>query len=827
MQWPNLSRLAVRQTLRELRGGSLGLLLAAMWLAVTVSTAIALLGDRLQQGMNSQAAEVLGGDLIIKTSRELPSELLTLADTGKLSRTKVLEFSTVVLAGESMQLVSAKAVSEGYPLRGWLRSAAQPFAEDERTQDIPAPGEVWLEPRLFPLLQVKPGDTLFLGEKELVISRAITYESDRGGDFYSFSPRAMFNMADVPATGVIQPGSRVLWKYLFAGNERSLKSFRAEAEPQLDVTQQIRSTLEDSPSVGNSVNRLKQFLGLASLATVLLAGVAVALAARRFAERHFDTAALLRCSGASQRDVTWLFVIQLLVVAVLAIIPGLLVGWAAHEGVLLMLRDVLPAWLPAPGWEPWMLGTATGLVLLPGFALPPLIQLHRVTPLRVLRREIQPLPPAAWLLYITSLTVLVILLRVYTNGWGMALAMVAGGCVILAAATLLLNLVGKLVTKLLTHTSSVPLRLSAARLTRQRSLSNIQLLGFSLTFMAMAIVLILRMDLLGRWEAQLPDDAPNQFAMNIDPADVAGFDSFLEQNQLPDSQLYPVIRGRLTEINGLIALDVVQDHALERELNLTWSEQLPEQNVLKQGQWWSSEPGSEVSVEFELAERLGLALGDKLTFDVNGQAVTAEVTSFREVQWENFRPNFFMVFPQVALDGLPATWLNSFYVPQEKKTLLNDLLQQFPSVTLLDIDSVMSRVRSLIQQAGAAINYMLLAVLGAGLLVLLAAIETSLDERRREGALLRTMGASSLKLQQVQVMEFVVMGGLSGILGLIGAEICSYLLYQNVFKLNWEPSLWLWWLPFAAALVTGVTGWLGTRSVRRVPPLVTLRRVMG
>ncbi len=827
MQKPDLLRLALRQSIRELRGGSLGLLLVAMWLAVTVSTGIALLGDRLQQGMNSQAAEVLGGDLIIKASREVPEEILNVANRHKLQQTTVLEFPTVVIAGDSMQMVSAKAVGAQYPLRGWLRTSAQPFEDDAQTIAIPSPGEVWLEPRLFPLLNVNPGDILLLGEKELKITRAITYESDRGGDFYSFSPRALFNMQDVAATGIIQPGSRVSWKHLFAGNEKNLKAFRQQIAPQLEVGQTIRTTMEDSPSVGHSVERLRQFLGLSSLVTVLLAGVAVALSARRFAERHFDTVALLRCFGASQQSVMWLFVVQLLFVALMAIVPGLFTGWLAHEGILLILGSVLPPWLPSPGWEPWMLGAATGLIMLPGFALPPLIQLQRVTPLRVLRREVQPLPAAAWLVYGVSLVVLVILMRIYTGGWVMALSMIAGGAVVLIGAALLLSGISKLVTSLLTRTSSVPLRLAAARLIRQRSLSHAQLLGFSLTFMAMALVIVLRVDLLDRWQAQLPEDAPNQFAMNIDPADVDNFDRFLEQNNISGSELYPVIRGRLVEINDLIALDVVEDHALERELNLTWSDSLPEQNTLKEGRWWTEGAAGEVSVEYELAERLGLVLGDKLTFDINGQLIEATVTSLREVQWENFRPNFYMVLPEATLSTLPATWLNSFYVPAEQKVVLNSLLREFPSMTLLDMDSVISRVRLLITQASAAVNYMLLAVLGAGLLVLLAAIEASLDERRREGALLRTLGACSAKLQQIQVMEFVVLGGLSGLLGLLGAEIGSYFLYQNIFKLTWEPALWLWWLPVAAALITGFTGWAGTRSVRRAPPLVTLRNSAG
>ena len=827
MQWRNLLYLALRQSSRELRGGSLGLLLVAMWLAVTVSTGIALLGDRLQQGMNSQAAEVLGGDLIIKASREISADVLSIASKSNLAHTRVLEFPTVVIAGDSMQMVSAKAVGARYPLRGWLRTSSEPFAEDAKTMDVPAPGEVWLEPRLFPLLNVNPGDTLLLGEKTLTITRAITYESDRGGDFYSFSPRALFNMADVPATGVVQPGSRVSWKYLFAGNEKELQTFRQQIEPLLDVGQTLRSTMDDSPSVGRSVERLRQFLGLSSIVTVLLAGVAVALSARRFAERHFDTVALLRCFGASQQTVMWLFVMQLLVVAVMAIFPGLLTGWLAHQGILLLLGSILPPWLPEPGWEPWMLGVATGLVMLPGFALPPLIQLQRVTPLRVLRRDVQPLPAAAWLVYGISLLALIVLLRVYTGGWVVALGMVAGGAVVLMGAAVLLNGLVRLLTGLLGRAPSVPLRLAVSRLVRQRSLSYAQLLGFSLTFMAMALVIMLRVDLLDRWQSQLPVDAPNQFAMNINPDDVDNFSRFLEQNNIPGSQLYPVIRGRLTKINGLVALDTVEDHALERELNLTWSDHLPEQNTLKSGRWWNEGAEGEVSVEYELAERLGLELGDRLTFDINGQQVEVTVTSLREVQWENFRPNFYMVLPEAALTTLPATWLNSFYLPEDKKTILNNLLQSYPSMTLLDMDSVISRVRLLISQAAAAVNYMLLAVLGAGLLVLLAAIEASLDERRREGALLRTLGARTAKLRQIQVMEFVVLGGISGLLGMLGAEICSYFLYQNVFKLEWTLSLWLWWLPVAAAFITGLTGWAGTRSVRRAPPLVTLRHTIG
>lgn len=830
MTFSSLLSTAWRQTHRDLRGGELNLLLVALVLAVTVSTAIGLFGDRLQKGLGRQVAAVLGADLIVQGSRPVDTVIDQKASETGLMHSRTIEFPSVILAGDELQMISAKGVETGYPLRGQVRIADQPFGPDQVTNTIPAPGEAWLEPRLFPLLNISIGDTVTLGEKELRITRAITLESDRGKGFYSFSPRLLFNLADLDDTNLIQPGSRVAWRNLYAGPESALKPFRGWLADNLPKDYRLLDLEDNSRRLNRSLTRVTGFLALASQLAVLLAGIAIAMAARRFARRRYDTVAVLRCLGARRSDILTMAILQLFLILPVAIPPALLLGWLLSEGTVLLLKDLLPAWLPAAGITPILMGAATGIIVLLGFALAPLLRLGDITPLRVLKREPAPAPASAWIVYSLALISLVSLSWYMTGNLSLTLSLTLGAAAILPLTGLLLSFILRVFSRSFNQRQvTLVWRMAMRRLTRQQSLALAQLLAFSLTLMVMAVAMQVRTDLLNQWQDQLPDDAPNYFSLNIQTTDVGPLAAFMEEREISTSQMYPIIRGRLTAINGqplneILDKEQQRHNAVNRELNITWSDTLPETNTLISGDWWSPGEEGEASVESHLAEHLDLSVGDTLSFNFAGRPLTVDVTSLRKVEWENFRPNFYIVMPKATLEDYPATWLNSFHLPQEQRRQLNDMIRSFPSLTLIDMDTVINQARQMIQQGILALEAMLVVLFLAGLLVLWASIETTLVERIKESALLRALGTQGRQLQRLQMGEFLLLGSLSGLLAAIGAELCTWLVFTRVLELSWTPTPLLWLLlPLSGAILIGAAGYLGTLRVVRTSPLRLLR----
>lgn len=824
--------LASRLLLREWRAGELRVMLLALLIAVTVSTAISFFTDRLQRGMATRAAEFLGADMRISSRDPLPPEFLQQAVNNSLQTTDLVDFSSVTSSEAEMLLSSIKAVSAGYPLRGEVRTSQQAFGVEQVAEGIPEPGSVWAEPRLLNILGLQVGDHLELGYSQLRISALLTHEPDRAGDFYSLTPRVLMNMQDLAATRVVQPGSRVRYRLLVSGAEGDLQRYRDWLEPRLESHQRLTSVADDNRQIGNALERANQFLGLASIAAVVLAGVAVALSASRFAQRHFDTSALLRCFGTSRRRTLRLFLIQLLELGTLATLLGLLAGWLMQWGLMHLLRELLPPDLPAPGLKPLLVGSATGLVGLLGFALPPLLRLGRVAPLRVLRRELTPLPGSGWLIYGLALSGLSLLMWQFTGNLPMTLAVILGG----ALAALLL---GSLAWLLLRSTGNrlrhlgLAWRLGSGQLLKQPAAAAGQVLAFGLILMSMVVIFILRTELLDSWQTQLPDDAPNHFALNILPEQEAEFRQALETIGARTAPLYPVTPGRLTAINGAPVRDQVTkdspgERAINRDLSLTWSAELASDNQLVAGHWWDSLPASDghrVSVEAELAESLGVGLGDQLSFVIGGSTLEAQVASIRSVNWDNFTPNFYMVFSPGALHGAPSTLLTSFHLPAEQRDQLRELTRTFPAMTLLEVEAILEQLRDILAQVTLAVEYVLIFVLLAGFTVLFASLQSTLDTRLYEGALLRTLGARRELLRKANRLEFGLLGALAGLLAIVAAELITWLLYHYALDLQWQPHYLLWLLvPAIGALLIGAAGALGTRAVVRQSPVGLLRR---
>ncbi|MFN3586473.1 MAG: ABC transporter permease, partial [Moraxellaceae bacterium] len=693
----------------------------------------------------------------------------------------------------------------------------------------PAAGTVWLDERLAGLLAAQPGSTVVIGEKTLQVAGLLTFEPDRGGNFSAFSPRALMALDDVAATGVIQPGSRLQYRLLISGNEAAVADFRARITPRLAVGERILDVSAGRPELANPLQRASDYLSLAAIAAVLLAGLAVAVTARRFAARHFDTQALLRCLGASRAMALRQLLIELLLTWALAIVIGAVLGALAAQLISVLLGELLPAGLPALSlWRPLATGVATATLTLAGFALPSLFALGNVTPLRVLRRDLAPPALAQHVVLLLALLALFVLLAVETGRLVLTAIVVGGGGSLL---WLLHRLLMQALARL--HGRQHPL---LATLRRQPAETATQLLGLTLGLTALLLVFSLRGELLDAWQSKLPAGAPNQFAIGIAPDDLQAFNNALESLDIAPQALYPVVRGRLTAINGDTVQravtkendeDAERDNALNRELNLTWSDALPAGNILKAGTWWQAAAMQDnpVSVETRLAKRLGLKLGDRLTFTLAEGEFTATVSSLRDVDWDSFQPNFYFVFPNGVIDHFPASYLTSFHVGELARSQLNTLVRQFPTVVFIDVAAVMAEVRQLLDQVSLAVEAVLLLVLAAGLLVIAAHVAASLDVRRYEAALLRVVGASQSLLMRRLVGEFLMLGALAGLLAALLTEILAAVMHVYVLELPAVFHAMLWWqAPLAGGLLVAATGLLGARRVWQASPLLTLRQ---
>ncbi len=821
--------LALRLLARDWRAGELRILAAAVVIAVGAVTAIGFFNDRLNRAMTYQSADLLGADLLLRSPEPVPADWFTAAREQNLRPAETLEFASVVVHGDKLQLTSVKAAGPGYPLRGTVRTAPALYAADAKTTEFPAPGTAWVEPRVLQALGLDVGARVEIGNATFHVTRVLTNEPGRAGSFFAFAPRVLIRLDDVPRTGVIQPGSRVTYSYHFTGADADLTRFKAWLKPRLGPGHRLLDVRDENSSIGRALGRAERYLGLTSLLAVLLAGVAIAMAARRYSERHYDVSAMLRCFGATQRDVVALFLPQFLLLGLAASALGCALGFLAQEAIFYLLKELRPAGLPPAGVAPVAFGFLAGLITLTGFAWPPLLRLKHVPPLRVLRRELTPLPPTAWAVYGSAAAAVLLLMWRYTGSPLLTAAVLAGS---LAAGAALAVFAAALlvVSRRLHRRVGVAWRFGLNNLWRRARTSVGQILAFGLALMAMAVIALLRTDLLSTWQTQLPPDTPNHFAFNILPQDVGAVQNFFATRRIQASALYPMVRGRLTEINGkpvtrAVTKEESDNEAIHRELNLSWADTVPPDNRLVRGMWWDTPAsGNRVSVEEKLAKNLGIELGDELTFSIAGDTLHARVASLRTVQWDSFHPNFYMIFQPGELAAYPATYLTSFHLAPDQKPLLTSLVRAFPSVTVLEMDQVLAQVRTILTQVTAAVELVLSFVLAAGFAVLFAALAANLDERFYEGALLRALGASRRQLRAAHLAEFAVLGVLAGLLAAIGTELIAYVLYTRAFELEYHFK-WPVWLiaPLAGGVLIGLVGYFGTRRVVNQSPLTVLR----
>lgn len=870
-----LLRLSLRLLWRDWQGGELRLLLLALIMAVTSVTGIALFTDRLEQALLGESANMLAADRVLSGRSVAPAEWLDEARGRDLRTAEIVSFGSMVFSDNGNVLVSAKAVSDAYPLRGQLVVADQPFTAGAPIAGGPPAGEVWIESRVMPALGANIGDTVYVGEAALRVTRIIVQEPDRqqGGMMDNAGPRLMLNLADVPATQVIQVGSRVSYRYLFAGEEAELKDYGLWLEERTGGEFRLRDVRDESAEVADALNKAESFLLLGSLFAVLLAGVAIALTARRYSERHFDYVAILKTLGCTSSQIMSIYLSIQIVLGVIAIVVGSVLGWAIHALILKALASVIPIVLPPAGFTPYIIGSLTAIICLLSFALPPLLALHNTSPLRVLRKDLDENSLSARLPYGVGLIGSLVLMLWYSQDvllTTIIVLAVAGVVLVLSAISWLLlhssNSVG------MKAGSAWKLAMSATR--RRRKQNILQVLVFSLTIMSLLILTLLRTDLIADWQAQLPENTPNHFLMNVTEPQVVGIQSFFRENGVEPNQFFPMMSAGITLINGEEPRPVrdndEQSNVTERSAGtdggdqdfdnadsddvaadsqsadgadgeqsqdgprrvsnrqVTWTSELPKDNQVVEGEWWTDNPQPGfVSLEQDYAERLGAKIGDVVQFDVGqGQLIETQVQSLRTVRWDNMQPNFFVIFSPGTLAGLGGTYLSTALMEQEQKALINELLGLFPTIVVIEIDALIEQIQNIIAQVTSAIELIAFLVLACGALVMLACVTATLDERFRENAILRTLGAGRKLILSSLFIEFATIGLVAGVIATVGAEASLYYLQTRVFQQDFALHYWVWLAgPVLGMLVIAVLGVVATRKVVNTSPLTVLRHI--
>ncbi len=819
-----------RMLWRDWRGGELTILAIGLIIAVTSITAVGFFTDRIERGLQMQSAELIAADLVLTSGRSDINDYLTEARSNDFQVTTTQQFRSVVLANERLQLAEVKAVSDGYPLRGLLRISDTAFGEDEATTGIPAPGELWVEPRLLQLLQLEIGDSVELGTSTFTIRKFIRYEPDRAGDLFSVAPRVMMNSADLADTGLISTGALVNYRVLIAGDSDSIESYRDVVKKRLRAGEQVLSVEEGRPELNTALRSAQQFLGLAALISVLLAGVAVATVANRFSSRHLNTSAMMRCLGASQDTIIRLFTMEMLWLSLIASTVGCLLGMLTQLVITDLLDQLVLRQLPPPSLKSLVLGYATGIVMLIGFALPPLLSLRRVPPLHVLRKDVPSRPPSVWTVYLAVLLCMSLLLY-WQIGDLQLVSIVIGGiiatlAVLAIAAYLLILLLNRLRARV-----GVAWRFGLANISRRPGSSVIQIVAFGLGIMVLLLLSTVRSDLLDNWQSSLPNDAPNYFVINVQSDQVANIMAYFDQMGINKTKMYPMVRARLVEINGrkVSTSDYESERAkrfVTREFNLSWAREMQPDNEVVMGQWWQQQDYGRplMSFETQLAQTLKLQLNDVVSFDINGSLMDFTISNLRSVDWDTFNVNFFTVVPPGVLEQQPANWITSVYLDKEQRQQLDKLVREFTNITLIDIETIMQRVRGIIERVSLAVEFIFLFTLLAGLAVLYAAIQSNQDERRFESAVLRTLGASKKVLMLGLFAEFTMLGAISGLLAGLAATSLAWLLAEFIFRFDYQfdISVALTGL-ISGILIVVIAGILGTRSVLTTPPVKTLR----
>jgi putative ABC transport system permease protein len=825
-------RLAWRQTWRDLAAGEIRLMLSALVLAVMAVSAVGMITERAELGLQQEANRLLGGDAALRADTPIQSDIATLAEKLDLQVAQTASFPSMVQAGEAVSLSDIRAIDEHYPLRGDFQIRRAKNAAIEMIKGGPEPGSIWLSEDAARKLGVEIGQPMVVGEANLVYAATMVQEPDATLDYFNVAPKVFIAMADLAKTGLVQNGSRIQYRLVVAGQNTDVQNFATQTRAKLQRGQRLETSEDARPEVRSALDRAGRFLGLAALVSLILAAVAVALAARRHSARHLDGSAVMRCLGASQSTIAGLQLGELFFLGLVGSSAGIALAWLLQMAVGTWLANAMNVSLPQPGFQSIYAGFAIGFTVLIAFAVPPVLALRKVPALRVLRRDVPISEPSAWAVGMLGLAGLGALL------WWKADSAVLGSLILggIVMTTLVLAGIAWVLLRWLKKARQNlrgPWRYGLANLSRHEGMTLAQVSALGLGLMALLLLTFVRTDLLSRWQQTLPADAPNRFVINVQPEQLSGVEALIKRDGLRNAELFPMVRARLQQVNGkkvsgadYEAAGMRAQRLAEREFNLSSAAQFGKDNELVAGKYWSKDHSGELemSVEEGFAQSLSWKIGDVVTFDIAGQTLSAKITSLRKVEWESFKPNFFVVISPGGLDNYSASYISAMHVPKDKLAVMDNLVREYPNLSVIDIDAILKQVRSTVDQVSRVVESVFYFSLLAGLLVLLAAVQASQDERMREAGVMRVLGASKKQLRLAQATEFASLGLLAGLVASISASVIASLIAEQVFNLPWSFNLNL--------MLYGVIGGSGlallaglwaTRKVTQVPPMETLR----
>ena len=819
--------LALRQLRREFRLSEYLVLIFALILSVAAVTSVGFFANRVERAMGAQAATLLAADAVVSSPGVIGSEVHDKAGALQLSTSEVIEFPSVVLneAGDT-SLVAVKATGAGYPLRGEVRLSEELYGTDRAARSVPAPGEVWVDPRIAGTLQIEVGDVLSLGDLQVKVAGFIAFEPDRSGGVFQMAPRVMMSLQDLPDSGLLGEGSRARYRLLMAGETADIDQFSEWVEKEGDANLRYRTVEDGSPAVQSALVNARRFLGLAAAVAVLLSGAAVALAARQIAERDMDTGALMRAFGANSRSVIRIVLIRLALLALMAAVLGSIIGFFAQSVLTGLLSQFFQTELPKPTLAPLIGGISCAALALAGFCLPVISRAATAPVIRVLRRDLPMAQPSIWVVIVSALAAMLVLLTWLTHDIRLGALLIVG----VVAVVFILWLIARGLVALAARVKSPSLRRALEGLRRRPASISLQISAFSVGLLALLLLAIVRTDVLNTWQRQIPEDAPNFFMINIQPQDVPAMTDFLAARGISTDELYPMIRGRLESINDKpVGEDGYENDRMrrmtERDFNLSYQAQARADNKVVAGEWWPADTTETFfSVEEEFAEEIGIELGDTLQFKIADRTVSGEVNNLREVEWESFAVNFFVVGSPPGLEGLPASFVTSLRVDVDHSDFVRDAVKEFPSVTVIEIGKMIERVTGILDRAALAVQYVFVFTLLAGVLVLVAAVLATRRERFHEAAILRTLGASRSYLSAGMSREFILIGLLAGLMGSTIAAAVAWAMIELVMELDYRFNPVIWLLGTLLGVVAiWIAGVIASRPVLKQSPLAVIR----
>ncbi|ALS98800.1 ABC transporter permease [Lacimicrobium alkaliphilum] len=822
----------------EARRGELTVILLAIILSVAAVLSLSLFSERLQTALTDRTAEFLAADRLLGSDKPVPQEWLEKAKQEGLNTAQRVQMRSMVFANDELMLADVRAVDNAYPLKGTIKLADEPFGIGKAVTTLPQSGEVWLDSRLFQVLGIKKGDKVEIGEREFIVSAVISELPDGGFNVFGGDPLVLMPLQDLAATGISGPGSRTDYDTMFSGQDSALDAYYEWLEPQLDRELHYwRSVKDDDSPLGRSVRRAEQYFLLASLLAIVLASVSIAVAAQRYSHRHYDPVAIMKTLGAPGNMVRKIYLLQIVFIATLGIVIGAGIGFGAQHLVAQLIAERVPVALDAWHWRPFFIAVFTGVVCAMLFSLYPLMKLFSVPPLRVLRRDLGASMGSRITQFLAAGSAIFMLMWAYSGDLKISLILLMTGLVlalVLLAVTMVLIWLGRK----LGQGRMGAWQLAWARIQRRAMDNSVQLISFAITIMLLLVVLVMRNDMVQQWQDQLPEGTPNYFMINITDQQRPVIESHFSERNLQMEKFYPVVRGRFVAINDdTIRTEVTKEEdesgrrGLGREANLTWSDTLQHENRIVAGSWHgdstSEERPYQVSVESQVAERLDIKLGDLLHFNIGSEVVRAEVGSLREVNWQTMQPNFFFVLEPAAMEAFSPTYITSFHLPTEQKAMLGQLMSPFPTVTLFDVDARINQLRSIVSQVSLAVEFILVLVLCAGALVLVAQVQSSMDERQQELAILRTLGARGLMIRMSVIAEFIIIGIVAGAMAAVANELALYLLQSQVFNMQTTVH-WQYWLlaPASGAVVVGLLGAISCWRLLSLNTSQLLRRMV-